>query len=92
LSAKFLGVPVVVWGVAALVLAVVWVIVWPADKAVTLTGFRFMVLRWGHALVWLLLGLAAFAAASASTARFTQPLALVALGVYAAFMYFVVSA
>jgi hypothetical protein len=51
----FLNLPWFLWAALALVVAVVYSFVWP-NKNVTLTsGFTFFVLRWGHALVWLLL-------------------------------------
>lgn len=53
----FLNLPWFVWAAAALLIAVIYSFVWP-QKAVTLTtGFRFFVLRWGHALTWLLLAI-----------------------------------
>ncbi|MBK9711019.1 MAG: hypothetical protein IPO81_06715 [Kouleothrix sp.] len=60
---KFLGVPLVVWGTLCIVLTIVWSIFWPHQKAATTTGLRFVILRWFHALVWLLLAIAAFLAA-----------------------------
>lgn len=64
MQSKFLGLPFVVWGAICLVLAVVWIVFWPSDKAVATEGLRFVILRWFHALVWLLLAIAAFLAAS----------------------------
>ncbi|MDA0631848.1 hypothetical protein OUY22_00325 [Nonomuraea sp. MCN248] len=62
---KVIGVPVQVWGAIALVLAVVWVVVWPQRQV---DGLAYLILRWGHALAWLLLGLAAFLAPFTATA------------------------
>jgi hypothetical protein len=43
------------WAVLAFVVAVIYSFIWP-QKIVTInTGFRFLVLRWAHALTWLLL-------------------------------------
>ena len=51
----FLNLPWFAWAGLALVVAVIYAFVWP-HKAVTDTaGFRFFILRWGHALVWILL-------------------------------------
>jgi hypothetical protein len=63
MDGKLLGVPLVVWGVLCFALTVVWIIVWPSDKAATTVGLRFVILRWFHALVWLFLAIAAFLAA-----------------------------
>lgn len=58
-----LGVPVGLYGIPCLVLSFLFIIVWPRQRAPE-RGVRRFILRWAHALVWLLLGLAAFAAAS----------------------------
>lgn len=92
MSGRFLGVHPVVWALIAFAIGAVWVFLWPADKAAGLTGVAYLVLRWGHALVWLLLGLAALAASSPATLRLSQPLALAALGVYAGFVFVFVTA
>jgi hypothetical protein len=63
LASKLWGVPNLVWGGVCLVLAIVWVIVWPSDKVAAGAVLRFFILRWFHALTWLLLALAAFIAA-----------------------------
>lgn len=92
MSGKIVGVHPVLWALIAFAVCAVWVFVWPSDKAVGVGGIAYLLLRWGHALVWLLLGFAALAASSALTVRFSQPLALGALGVYAAFVYVFVTA
>ena len=56
----FLNLPYFVWAIVAISLAVVWTYLWP-HKAVTITnGFRFLVIRWGHAATWLLLAISFF--------------------------------
>ncbi len=87
----FLGLPWVVWGVAALALAVVWVVVWPADRAVGATGLRFLLLRWGHAAVWLLLAVSFFVRGVGAEGP-ANVIALAALGVYLAFLGAIVTA
>lgn len=42
----------------AFVLGLVWMALWPKEKAVERRGFRYLVLRWFHALTWLLLSAA----------------------------------
>lgn len=85
---KFLGIPAIYWGILCLVLTIVWVFVWPVDRAQAAEGLRYFILRWFHALVWLLLSLAAFAVGlnrlgGAPTARY---LALASLAVYLVFL------
>lgn len=57
---RFLGVPLYLWGLLCLAIAMIFVFVAPrplGDDAVA----RFLLLRWGHALVWLLLAFFCFA-------------------------------
>lgn len=53
----FLNLPWFVWAGLALVVAVVYSFVWPQKAGETAAGFRFFILRWGHALTWLLLAI-----------------------------------
>lgn len=90
----FLGIPFALWGAVCLLLSIVWGVFWPSDKAVPGDIPRFMVLRWGHALVWLLLAISALLAGygllgGMQTARV---LALLSLGVYLVFMVTLVMA
>lgn len=89
---RVLGANPMVWALVAFAICAVWIFVWPSDRAVGLHGIAYLLLRWGHALVWLLLGLAALAASSPPTSQFSQPLALGALGVYMAFVFVFVNA
>jgi hypothetical protein len=54
----FLNLPWFVWTGFAIIIAVIYYFVWP-QKAVTapLMGFRFLVVRYAHALIWLLLAI-----------------------------------
>jgi len=53
----FLNLAWSLWAALALVVALIYSFVWP-QKAVTVTiGLRFFVLRWGHALTWILLAI-----------------------------------
>jgi hypothetical protein len=73
-------------------LALLYCFVWPQKKAEGLAfGLRYVVLRWFHALVWLLLGaslaLHALPGGAGSTARgVAKLLAVLALPAYAAFL------
>jgi hypothetical protein len=51
----FLNLPWFVWAGLALLVAVVYAYVWPQKAAIAASGFRFFILRWGHALTWILL-------------------------------------
>ena len=52
-----LNLPYFAWSALALILAVVWVYVGPHTKLTPTPGFRYFVIRWGHALTWLLLAI-----------------------------------
>jgi hypothetical protein len=51
----FLNLPWFLWAGIALIIAVIYTFVWPHKAATDTTGFRFFILRWGHALTWILL-------------------------------------
>jgi len=51
----FLNIPYFVWTVVALIVAGLVVSFWPHKVATETAGFRYFVIRWGHALAWLLL-------------------------------------
>ena len=51
----FLNLPWFLWAGLALVVAVIYAFVWPHKALTVATGFRFLIIRWGHALTWLLL-------------------------------------
>lgn len=84
---RFLGLPLALWGLLCLLLALVWLRVWPADRVSPGDGARFIVLRWFHALTWLLLALAVFSAAlRVADGALARPLAFAALLVYLVFL------
>lgn len=57
----FLNVPMYGWAAVALVIAGVFVVVVPsADKVATLEGLNFIIVRWFHSLVWVLLAASFF--------------------------------
>jgi hypothetical protein len=61
MNARFLGIPMVIWGGLALIVAVIFTVVWPSNKVpASLGGARYLILRWFHALVWILLALSFF--------------------------------
>ena len=59
MSHGLLGIPWLVCATAAFAVAIVFVFVVP--RSADATGLEYLVLRWFHSLVWVLLGLAALA-------------------------------
>lgn len=53
----FLNLPWFAWAAIALIIAVVYSFVWPHKAAAVATGWHLLIVRWGHALVWLLLAI-----------------------------------
>lgn len=58
MTPTLLGVPLAMWSIACFLMAFVWIIVWP-HKAAPKRGPARFILRWGHAVVWFLLAMAA---------------------------------
>jgi hypothetical protein len=61
---KLFGIPYIQLGIAALVMTVLWVFIWPRKESVQPNSLPHFILRWFHALVWLLLAAAAIIASS----------------------------
>ena len=51
----FLNLPWFAWAALALIVTVIYSFIWPHKAVTDFTSFRFFVLRWGHALTWILL-------------------------------------
>lgn len=51
----FLNLPWFLWAGIALGAAVIFAFVWPDKDVTVITGFRFFIIRWGHALTWVFL-------------------------------------
>lgn len=83
----FLNVPWLAWAALSLALAVLWVFVGPHTRMPPDGGLRFLVIRWGHALTWLLLA-ASFFLRGVAPARAGAANALAVAGgvVYALFI------
>ncbi|MFZ2486717.1 MAG: hypothetical protein WAZ19_01235 [Anaerolineae bacterium] len=83
----FFGIPYFFWGVMCVLMTLIWVFMWPKESAGT-GGWRFIVLRWFHALTWALLAAAAFSATFnvLGDTALAQRLALLALAVYVVFI------
>jgi hypothetical protein len=55
---SFLGLPNLLWAGVCLIVAGVFVIVWPKKKVTSeISPVRYVVLRWFHSLAWFLLAL-----------------------------------
>lgn len=87
MTSSFLGVSFTVWGIVCLAIAAIWIFVWPSHRAAT-PRWRFIVLRWFHMVVWLLLALAAFIAGAnlPGGADIARLVALLSLLTYLIFM------
>ncbi len=86
MSRGLVGIPWLVCATSAFVVAVVFVFVVPRSAGAT--GLEYVVLRWFHSLVWVLLGLAALARQFLPTnERLAGALAQLALVVYV--VYFI---
>jgi hypothetical protein len=53
----FLNLPWFLWAALAFILAMVWVHVGPHTKLPAISGYRYFIIRWGHALTWFLLAI-----------------------------------
>lgn len=85
---SFLGVPLFVWGAGCLVVAVISGVVWPSRSVASASGFQYVVLRWAHSAVWVLLAVSCFVRGSGAPGSngLANMLALGALGLYLVFI------
>lgn len=60
MSESFLGLRLTFWAIPCLILAGTWILFWPNYQAQGQPRGRYLILRWGHALTWLLLAAALF--------------------------------
>lgn len=86
-SSPFFDIPWFVLGGLALIVALIFCFVWPRNKAPRdHTSVPYLILRWGHALVWVLLSISLFLRSAPDLTGAANILALVALGVYISFV------
>jgi hypothetical protein len=81
--------PPLVWAAACGLLAVIYYLSWPRARAQGRTrGLRYIVLRWFHSLVWVLLGvaLALYELPPGAPRSVAKVLAVAALGAYISFV------
>lgn len=90
MSNTFLGIPLFVWGALCLVVAVLSAIVWPSRNVSSTTGLPYLILRWSHSAVWLLLALSCFLRAT-GIQWITGIANLLALGALALYIIFVMT-
>ena len=88
MNMKLLGIPLPILGLGCIALTVVWIFVWPRDRATSSAVIRYLILRWFHALTWLLLAFAAFIVGYnfVGGVQLAKPIALLSLIVYLIFM------
>jgi hypothetical protein len=60
LAETFLGIPFIFWGIGCLIVAGIFAVAWPRKKIGIANGARYLIVRWGHSLVWVFLGLSCF--------------------------------
>lgn len=83
----FLNLPWFVWAALAFVVALIYTFVWPEKAVRVATGFRFFVLCWGHALVWVLIAIGfVMGGMSPSLIRVANSIALTAGVLYVLFL------
>jgi hypothetical protein len=82
-------VPMYVWGLLSLGVAIAYSVFWPEARAARLApGFARFVVRWFHALVWVLLAISFFVRGRGSPGAkvMADVLALAGLAAYLVFM------
>jgi len=85
-ASGFLGLSYLIWALLCLAIAAVFGFVWPQKKAHKDTApVRYFILRWFHALVWLLLAVG-LAIRGLTGSGLGNPVALAALPVYLVFL------
>jgi hypothetical protein len=53
----WLSLPWFLWAVIALAIAAIYYFIWPRKAVTSNTGFRYLIIRWGHTLTWILLAI-----------------------------------
>lgn len=87
MNATLFGVPLLIWGALCLAAAAAFALFWPSAKATgDISTLRYLLLRWGHAAVWALLGLALVLRALSAPGVTVTVAAVGALVLYVAFM------
>lgn len=82
--------PLVFWGIGCLIVAGIFAVAWPRKQAGIADGARYLILRWGHSLVWLFLGLSCFLRALGGSGA-ADVAAFLALPTYLSFLFVLVT-
>ncbi len=84
----FWGIPLWLCALVCFAMTCVWIFVWPRERVSSTSGLRFIILRWFHALTWVLLALAALVG---MTSQPWMPLVcrILAFGSLAAYLTFI---
>ena len=56
----WLNLPWFLWAGISLCIAMIWIYIWPRKAVTSNMGFRYLILRWGHALTWVFLAVSFF--------------------------------
>lgn len=83
--------PPLVWALGCAILALIYFRVWPRRKVEGTRGWRYVIVRWFHGLVWVLLGISlalhALPDESGHVRVIAKLLAVLALVVYVTFLF-----
>lgn len=89
MQSSFLGLSLTYWAIPCLMMAAIWSVIWPSYRAQGASSWRRLVLRWAHALTWLLLAIALLLAGTglAGGGQTAAILGVLALVAYGSFLY-----
>lgn len=88
MEAKFLGFSWGIWGGLCLGIALIYSFIWPKNRisGQKVTAFRYFILRWFHALMWVLLGISCFTRLFHFPEQVSNLIAICGFGVYVIFL------
>ncbi|MEZ4866635.1 MAG: hypothetical protein R3C14_35275 [Caldilineaceae bacterium] len=89
MESDLLGIRLTFWAIPCLMMTVLWLYLWPRDRMPAQVNLRYLILRWFHALTWLLLTLATLTAGLGILGGATtgKVLGLLGLAAYLLFLY-----
>jgi hypothetical protein len=88
MEANFFGFSWIVWRGLCWVIALVYSFIWPKHRigAQKISTFRYFILRWFHAIVWILLGISCFIRIFPMAELLPNLIAVFAFGLYVIFL------
>ncbi len=88
MEANFLGFSWAVWGGLCWAIALTFTFIWPKHKIASqkTSPIQHFILRWFHALFWVLLGISCFVRMFSVPENFSNFIAISAFGVYVVFL------